>query len=158
MWQRISLQAQRQADGFGLAWLREDGDRPSVCESPAPVAVESVGPGLRDAARIERGYDAFEASSADSAVGTTRLTDDHGNSYAVQDHWKRVDDVRWRVDRRLEVVEAVPGSGARLHLDVLTSDGESFSDFRYFAPGAMYDLNDLNGDGVDDYADAQTLS
>ena len=33
----------------------------------------------------------------------------------------------------------------------------AYADFRYFAPPALYDLNDLNGDGIEDYLDTRSL-
>ena len=46
----------------------------------------------------------------------------------------------------------------RLILELVpTLPKRAYGDFRYFAPPALYDLNDLNEDGVEDYLDARSL-
>lgn len=153
--------------GLGLYWSRHRGDgEQTVLEAATPVIVETVGPGLSLSRpeRIASGYDRIErtpTAEGESArlVGSVQLVDSRGTRYQVEDRWTQPTPGRWRVDRRMRACAAEPGVGVRLLLEVSPgpSQTRAFGDFTYFAPGAMYDLNDLNRDGVDDYSDTQTL-
>ncbi len=60
-----------------------------------------------------------------------------------------VDETAWRVDRELEIVDVANSVGVRLLLELAPLlPWRAYGDFRYFAPPALYDLNDLNDDGV----------
>ena len=67
-------------------------------------------------------------------------------------------DDTWRVDRRLEVLSIREACGVRLILELIpTLPKRAYADFHYFAPPALYDLNDLNEDGVEDYLGTTSL-
>src|SRR5204863_3937720 len=79
-------------------------------------------------------------------------------SFKLADAWTRVSDDTWQVDRRLETVSVASACGVRLILECLPlMPARAYGDFRYFAPPALYDLNDLNEDGVEDYLDTRSL-
>jgi hypothetical protein len=46
-----------------------------------------------------------------------------------------------------------------LRLDIVTAlrEGTSYDDLKYFAPPMMYNHNDLDGDGIDDYLRSRNL-
>jgi hypothetical protein len=68
--------------------------------------------------------------------------------FRLTERWRRVDETAWRVDRRLEIVEGAKPLGVRLLLELAPLlPRRAYGDFRYFAPPALYDLNDLNDDG-----------
>jgi hypothetical protein len=134
--------------GLALAFTDDSG---ALLRAEFPVTVETIGPDGREG-RVRVGYADVDRVSDTELIATAEVS----GRYAVRDRWIRLDDGRWRVDRGLEVREAAAGAGVRLLLE-LTAEWDAFEDFRYFAPGAMYDLNDLNGDYVDDYSDTQTL-
>ena len=77
----------------------------------------------------------------------------------LEDAWRRVGPDAWRVDRTLTVIRATEVAGIRLRLDFVTAfpEGASFVDLRYFAPGILYDRNDLDEDGLEDYLQTQNL-
>src|SRR5204863_1025920 len=79
-------------------------------------------------------------------------------SFKLADAWTRVSDDTWQVDRRLETVSVASACGVRLILECLPlMPARAYGDFRYFAPPALTDLNDLNEDGIEDYLDTRSL-
>ena len=135
-------------DGHSLAWARADAD--AVLDAVSPVVVET------DGRRMERGYDRIDADPDDGllALVDVRLAD--GTGLSVRDQWRQVDPTRWRLDRHVSVVTAGPDSAVRVLFEMRSRLGD-FGRHRFFAPGAMYDLNDLDGDFVDDYAGTSVL-
>ena len=78
--------------------------------------------------------------------------------FRLTDRWRRLDETAWRVDRRLEIVDVANPVGVRLLLELAPLlPRRAYGDFRYFAPPALYDLNDLNDDGIEDYLDTKSL-
>lgn len=151
----IALRPHRGASGWGLSWLLDDA---AVAKAAAPVVVDTCRDADDREGRIAVGYDTVTAASDDVLTGTATVAADYGVSCRVQDRWSRVGEDEWRVDRSLTVTEArADAAGVRLVLEVLPAVEATFADFRFFAPCAMYDLNDLDGDHVDDYAGTQTL-
>lgn len=141
--------------GAALRWRADGGDL--LADAGTPVIVESI-----DASggehRLETGY-AGVRWDGDVLTGHVDVDDATGARYAITDRWSPAGHGRWRVQRSLRVLEAVDGGAVRLVLEVVprASGNDQFGDWTYFAPGAMYDLNDLDGDLVDDYAGSQTL-
>ena len=91
-------------------------------------------------------------------IGTAEI-DASGARLRLTDEWRRVGDDTWRVERRLEVVsvEAAP-CGVRLLLKLVPAGTRrGYDDFRYFAPPALTDLNDLNEDGIEEYLETRSL-
>ena len=153
-----SLEATQASAGHGLSWLSTEPDRDLMMWSEHPVVLELQDLESKDEERIEVGYAVVEAPDDDQLIGTARITDKRGNRYLVIDSWSREDE-RWIVERRLslERLEAPVGVRLLLELRPRVPGVERFEQLRYFAPGSMYDLNDLNGDHVDDYVGSQTL-
>jgi hypothetical protein len=142
-------------NGHALRWQASGGVL--VADLPRPVIVESVDANGQER-RLETGY-ADVRWDGDVLTGHVDLGDGTGARYAIADRWSPAGDGRWRVQRSLRVLHATDGGAVRLVLEVAprAADGDRFGDWTCFAPGAMYDLNDLDGDLVDDYADTQTL-
>jgi hypothetical protein len=106
---------------------------------------------------IRRGYTQVE-HTADGLVGTAIV--DHAN-------WKITITDRWQLHNDVVVVHresTTTGDGAdafalRLNLDFTAfTDGPRFADLAMFAPPALYDMNDIDGDGVEDYLDTRELT
>lgn len=57
------------------------------------------------------------------------------------------------LDREVSVLEEGTGKGIRLlyEMDLFPEDTPGFADLRYFAPPAIFDKNDLDEDGYEDY-------
>ena len=122
---------------------------------PAPVTAEFlVAAGRDDEAveRVERGYDSVRAvgdaweAEAEISVGTGR--------YRVRDRWT-MEAATASLHRRVESIER----GEEPLRVLLEADlaGSSFDDMQLFAPPALYDLNDINGDGLEDFLDTREL-
>jgi hypothetical protein len=152
------LRVDQLSQGIGLVWDL-DGASSVLLAAGNPVIIETVASRDADLQRVESGYLDITELSPSEFIGVAEVSDANGGRYSVEDRWTEVDKGHWRVDRTLGVLVAVPGCGVRLVLEigVGATGSKSFEDFQYFAPAAMYDLNDLNGDHVDDYSDTQTL-
>jgi len=83
-------------------------------------------------------------------VGATQISDGE-KEFRIEDRWVQASDTAWRVDRTLTVIAASSACGVRLLLDIVPAFAASrYEDLHYFALSALYDLNDLNRDGVED--------
>jgi hypothetical protein len=156
---KMRLAHEQRPDGIALVWSEGQTDTAvPVLAATHPVVLETVDADLEREERVEVGYDNVEQVSASELIGTAEVGDSRGVRVRVRDRWREVED-GWLVDRTLETLQNVPGAGVRLLLEVAPDvrQSASYEDFRYFAPAAMYDLNDLNRDHVDDYSDTQTL-
>ncbi|EXX84955.1 hypothetical protein BG53_04545 [Paenibacillus darwinianus] len=82
-----------------------------------------------------------------------------GSRFRIADEWLQAEDDTWQVNRKLTVLQGAGASGFRLRLDVVTALQEEtdFTDLKYFAPPALYDKNDLDEDGLEDYLGARNL-
>lgn len=92
----------------------------------------------------------------DNLVGQAILNTENGK-YQITDSWKKIDSSTWKVDRRVVVNEGKTAKGFRLRLDFVTAfkEGASYTDLKYFIPPALYDKNDTNEDGLEDYYGTQ---
>ena len=128
---------------------------------PFPIAVEilhdSTRPGSGQS-RINLGYREVR-EDGDGVLGLADF-DREGCGYSLEDRWRVTDGSTVTVERRLRMsAPAGNHSAARLVLDVEVTLGHNprFADFKFFAPPALYDLNDINADGIEDYLDTREL-
>ena len=112
-----------------------------------PVVVE-----FADGPTLPSTYDQLEQAGG-VLVGTATVR--HGDDVVVvRDEWSAG-------DGEVTVARHVTGSGAvRVSIEGLVlPDGDArFDDVVVFAPPALYDLNDIDGDGVEDYTDTRSLT
>jgi hypothetical protein len=145
--------------------LRFDFDRAPVLEVDRPAWLETwqrrTSTHGSNAPEIEAHALAYDkvASEPGGLLGEARLTAERW-SIQVIDRWTREEADSWRVERSLSVDGEEPPDGVRLRLEMLIAltGPTGYTDFRFFAPPAVYDRNDLDGDGVDDYLGTQVLS
>lgn len=152
---QFSLQTGRQDDGVALVFGL--GEKPFV-SLPQALAIETVRHGAIDPVgkRSARAYETVERAGA-GLTGIAAISD-ADTHFRLIDRWTPVDAKCWRVERRLEIVRAGEVDGVRLILELAPALAHSaYGDFRYFAPPALYDLNDLNDDGVEDYLETRSL-
>ena len=85
--------------------------------------------------------------------GTATFSDDKYGTYFLQDKYTQEESGALRLDRTLEVKETAKTKGIRMWYSsaVLPEDKPLFADLRYFAPPAIFDKNDLDEDGLEDY-------
>ncbi|GAW50923.1 MULTISPECIES: hypothetical protein [unclassified Nocardioides] len=140
------------SDGVALTLSLRGARDEEVLRIPTPVVLETWSAGAEQVTRHEAGYEHAEwdgevlQASCSVPVG--------GSAQArVRDRWSRADDDTWQVDRTLAVEGDGGPEGVRLRLRAATPfpEGGRLADFRFFAPSAVYDKNDLDEDGVDDY-------
>lgn len=132
----------------------------SILNVMKPVLLETWNEGSPDDSKKEYafGYTNLYENGNEICGEALVETDDNG-LFKVIDSWKQVSPDTWTVDRKVEVVRGVEQGGFRLRLDLYTNspEGTEFPDLRYFAPPALYDKNDLDEDGVEDYLGTQNL-
>lgn len=155
------IHSERQTEGYSLAWTLagHDPQPERLLELPYPFLLETAEKGALtvDGARYPVLYRDWN-SSGETMVGRSEA-DASGARYRLEDRWRQIDECLWRVDRTLEILSCERESGFRLVLEFTPAlDRSSFEHFRYFAPPALYDLNDLNEDGIEDYLETRSLS
>ena len=145
----VNLYVEKRDSGKALIW--HVGGR-AVLALPSAAMVEVADPaGMTVAgARHALPY-ASVTREGDRLVATAEITTPEAR-FAFTDVWRRVSDDTWRVDRVLRTLAADPSVGVRLVLDLVpVIPRRAYGDLRYFAPPAVYDLNDLNDDGIEEY-------
>lgn len=151
----IHLRLDRHAQGDTLLWLRGE---ELLLVLPAPATVE-IGPA--DALDVQgKRYAAMARESVRHVerIETVADVETVPARFRLTDRWERVSGDTWRVDRRFEIVSVRAPCGVRLLLELKPATAKrGYADFRYFAPPALYDMNDLNQDGVEDYLDTKSL-
>src|ERR1700730_10644454 len=155
------LKIEHRSAGYSLAWelVNEETQPESLFKLAFPLVLETT-----EAERLtlngQRHYGLYQECQqlAGSIIGLAELRASAAN-YRLEDQWSQVGELTWRVDRQVEIVSLEKESGVRLLLELspaLTFSG--YDDFRYFAPPALYDLNDLDQDGIEDYLETRSLS
>lgn len=96
-------------------------------------------------------YDTVQCSGQ-TTVCTAEIQSDVYGKLALQDQYEQRED-RIVLKRKLTILEQGSAAGVRLMLsgDLFPQDQPTFRDLRYFSPPAIFDKNDLDLDGVEDY-------
>ena len=71
-----------------------------------------------------------------------------GTTVAVEDEWRVLDPQTIEIHRTARVIEAGTSPGFRVAFEVELDAGD---DWQLFVPGALYNRNDTDDDGVEDY-------
>lgn len=89
--------------------------------------------------------------SVADTVARARI-EDEGNVYTIEDNWY-LEGESARLDRKLRVEKADKPVALRWTLELRCRDAfaDSFEDYQFVVPGAMYNKNDTDFDGKDDY-------
>lgn len=147
------------ASGQGI---RLSGDNARVMSLETPVILEILEDSERpDGAvtRIAAGYDAVDPAdgSVNGPVSGSATISHAGAQYVLHDTWtSRGDSVR--IDRSLTATSEAGRPAVRILLEaVVKAGGAGFDDMHLFAPPALYNLNDVDGDGIEDYLDTREL-
>jgi hypothetical protein len=134
-------------------------DQDAIVNIPNPVTIElwKVGSAKEDIKEYSAGYQSATEENGGYLCKTELNAE--GLRFEVIDQWVQTEPDTWQVNRQANLLEGKEGFGFRLRLDVITAHQEStdFTDLRYFAPPALYDKNDLDEDGIEDYLDTQNL-
>jgi len=121
-----------------------------------PIKIELWNPfsGTRS---VAQGYQSTEKIN-DAYVCENCLVDEiSGICLLISDQWSMANDLSIKLNRKVSVDKGSLNYGVRLGIDfdILPDLKPSFSEMQYFAPPAIYDKNDLDDDGIDDYFLAQ---
>ena len=115
---------------------------------PTPIVVEILGMAAR-----AFGYD--EVASADDDIQTTavaRLSLQDGTRLTVTDTYGSTGDDALRLSRKVEVTETGTAAGMRIGFSTKSEvSGAAEKDWQFFIPGTLYNRNDNDGDGLEDY-------
>ncbi|GAA4428681.1 hypothetical protein GCM10023169_30090 [Georgenia halophila] len=107
--------------------------------------------GLLDGPGYEAAYDSVQ-ESGDAVVGTARVQMAEGTEVVLEDHITVRNDAAVEIVRHARVVAVGASEGVRLGLAGKTDvDGARDEAWQYFIPGTMYNRNDSDGDGIEDY-------
>src|SRR3954453_2354521 len=112
----------------------------------APVVVEF--------AAGATGRPTYDELDEDDGVLVGTATVRHGDdAVVVRDEWSTG-------DNGVTVARSVSGPGTvRVSLEgIVLPESARFDDVTLFAPPALYDLNDIDDDGVEDYTDTRSLT
>jgi hypothetical protein len=92
-----------------------------------------------------------EASGSIAAVGSATGTD--GTMVEVSDTWRAVDAGTVQMDREVRVAAAGKSRGLRVEFcaETAVSGVSGLDDWQFCVPGALYNKNDTDHDGVEDY-------
>ncbi len=76
----------------------------------------------------------------------------YGNTYRITDQWDKEEGF-YELKREVCCTECVKETGIRLTSEFRCRDAgaESFDDYGFIIPGALYNKNDTDEDGIDDY-------
>lgn len=81
-----------------------------------------------------------------------KYEDQYGNIYRITDMWEQEGSC-YKLDRSVSCVRCMEKTGIRLTSELRCRDfkAESFDDYGFIIPGALYNKNDTDEDGIDDY-------
>ena len=105
------------------------------------------------------GYEQIEVTK-NGTCGTCKIASGNDGDYVIEDMWHQVSADTWQVDRKIKIVKAFSAVGIRQRLDFTTSfaEGTEYTGLHYFVPPVLYDHNDLDEDGIEDYLETQNLT
>jgi hypothetical protein len=148
----LTLTAPQTASGYTVMILNDDG-APAFCIH-VPVILEILD-GAGFPYRVESTYSRVDALSY-GMRGLAEITTEDGSRYHVVDHWNVTPD--GITTHRSLTAGDDKSRPVRLLMEAEAAGGRlGFDEAQLFAPPAVYNLNDIDGDGVEDYLDTRTL-
>lgn len=125
---------------------------------PFPVILEGfTGDPKTDVPKLSCGYTSVSAAADGNVTAKAEITDPAFGELAVTDSYT-VEPVMEGgkaivLARQLKVIRKGTLAGVRLdyEMQLFPDEGPHFEDLRYFAPPAIFDKNDLDEDGMEDY-------
>ena len=88
----------------------------------------------------------------ESYIAKIQTEDLMGNVFSITDTWTTKDGLI-QIDREVTYSEVKKETAVRLttEFDLVDSKAKSFDDYGFIIPGALYNKNDTDHDGIDDY-------
>lgn len=149
----LKIAAPANGDGYGIAISDPGSDLEETFRLATPVILEIL-TNVDQPHRVAAAY--RTVSRSDDVLSAQAEVGGPSGRYVVEDEWRAAaDGVHLR--RRLKAT-STDAEAVRLLLEVTAAPGHlAFDEARLFAPPALYDLNDIDEDGVEDYLDTRTL-
>jgi hypothetical protein len=120
-----------------------DGDVLHVSE---PILAEPLG----SAATIS-GYDSIDEQSNDSWLAEAAVILEDGTALSIRDQYS-INEGHFRLHRQADVTQQGAADGIRVAFNTTTAvEGSNAAEWEFFIPGTMYNRNDSDGDGREDY-------
>lgn len=142
---RLTVSESDATVGIGLSGSAE----PALVLS-TPISLQLLG-----GPEVSHGYDTVHSDSAqglDRWIGSGRIGLDDGTRLHVIDTYTVSDDAAVRLHRKVEVHAVGHAAGVRIGFSADTVVAEATAEsWQYFIPGTLYNRNDNDGDGVEDY-------
>lgn len=111
-----------------------------------PIIIDTI-----DGHTVRTGYDTFDTDDNGELTATARVELGEGTTLHITDQL-RSDGVGVLIHRIVRVERAGTTTGVRVGFEARTTvDGASDEDWEYFIPSTMYNRNDTDGDGREDY-------
>lgn len=124
--------------------LLENG--PASLEVDRPVVITTL-----DGATETGGYEEV-SSDGERLEATGRYALEDGTVLVVRDRYTPIEADGVRLSRRVEVVTVGRATGIRVGLAAITREGVAgASAWQFLLPGQLYNRNDSDGDGLEDY-------
>lgn len=103
--------------------------------------------------REEYNYDRINASGSGAVTAAARIVNESLGEIEVTDCYERTEKKGIVLTRKLRINKKGSFAGVRLlyEMQLFPESTAYFEDLRYFAPPAIYDKNDLDEDGYEDY-------
>jgi hypothetical protein len=137
------LEVTRTELGLTPALISTEGDILHVSE---PILAEPLG----STATI-RAYDSVDAQEDGSWLAQAIVNLEDGTVLDVHDRY-RVEAGRFQLNRQVDVTSQGTAEGVRVAFSTTTAvDGSNAAEWEFFIPGTMYNRNDSDGDGREDY-------
>jgi hypothetical protein len=142
MSQPLSLEVARDSGRFLVVARRGE----QLINLGTPVVISVLG---HD--RVRAGYEEVDEDHG-SLRCWTRVESGDGTVVAVTDLFSIADDESVRLDRRVSVLQAGSGAGLQVGFEAVAyAPGTAESDWQYYLPCTLYNRNDGDEDGVEDY-------
>ena len=121
-------------------------------EIDSPVEMEFWDGVSDDTEKVLTQYSKCE-KSGDQWICSAEVYKNDNQKFILKDVYTNTDKGRVRLDRRLKAEGTGNIQGIRLWYSaaLFPKDNPIFKDLRYFAPPAIFDKNDLDDDGLEDY-------
>ena len=119
---------------------------------PVPFRVCFLGLGA-----VEGGYSSVR-EQAGTWIATADVSGPEGTWLEISDTWRPLDKGTIQVDREVRITKAGTSKGLRAEFGAETTavGAGGVEDWEFFIPGALYNKNDTDHDGVEDYLGTYT--
>lgn len=140
------------SSGVNLTYCYSDGRRESAAVANTPIKADMWSPvaGTSTAGCGYQGVEEINGTYVCEGIFSDKAS---GIRMRVSDQWSQASDCAVKLERKVAIEQGSENYGVRsgINFEILPELKPTFSGMQYFAPPAIYDKNDLDEDGIDDY-------